>query len=646
MTVKSDLIKNADQFVDAVAELIASGIYDENSLRTLIKPLGEAQLAAGRFTDDMGEQLDVLRTELDDPETSNSRRRDILVDLLEVLSGRKILKRRECISDLSNVLGPNNAKSWREFQNDRRAMDAKIATGDVDPEIARRAKASVREIEAIYEEKAAKVRQLSELEVSVKTEREAGRMSPQRAARLDTLFPELRTHLDTPIDADAATLAAADMRLRELLEIVTRTMSDSSGACEFPSGSRAAAVSHFLVELKAAAVTEITASGISAAERAALDRAGVVVVQSSSTLDANASDTDVIELERETIRETAIELKDFHLREHVMLIEPAWPTPRVERRDPNAVAYVGGPAARPAVEAACTQRGLALGPPNKRGVDPALFRWETLWAAHVAVFDLSVPLGSPQLAATCYELGIALALGRPVVVLSRAGQTPPFDVDLEPVVISGDASDVEAIGEAIDLALYLPQRRALASSVGTTVEFATANVPGYLGANDPAPTDPLTTRRLVRDAIARARSTRQLVCLPPWPASYPDPKSPRCFHVMAFRAALDWTVTAVSRACKSAGITYVRGDRVLEPNIVMSIWQELCIATHVVVDITTLNANVFLELGMAHTIGRNVFVIGRDPASISAIPTLAKTRVHGYDEQSLAGVLARLFETR
>ena len=115
---------------------------------------------------------------------------------------------------------------------------------------------------------------------------------------------------------------------------------------------------------------------------------------------------------------------------------------------------------------------------------------------------------------------------------------------------------------------------------------------------------------------------------------------------MAFRAALDWTVTAVSRACKSAGITYVRGDRVLEPNIVMSIWQELCIATHVVVDITTLNANVFLELGMAHTIGRNVFVIGRDPASISAIPTLAKTRVHGYDEQSLAGVLARLFETR
>ncbi|MDZ4828739.1 MAG: hypothetical protein SGJ09_00895, partial [Phycisphaerae bacterium] len=58
---------------------------------------------------------------------------------------------------------------------------------------------------------------------------------------------------------------------------------------------------------------------------------------------------------------------------------------------------------------------------------------------------------------------------------------------------------------------------------------------------------------------------------------------------------------------------------------------------------TTLNANVFLELGMAHTVGRSVLVIGQDPAAIAAIPTLAKTRVFGYSKESLGNVLDRFF---
>ncbi len=643
MTKRDDPVKTVEQFADAIAILVESGLYDETTLGSLVKPLGEAQLAAGGFTPEMGERLDALRVEIDDPNTTQSWRRDVLIELLEVLADRKFIKRRECLSDFGNVLGPNNAKLWREFQRDRRELDARIAAGGVATERAAAARASARAVEFEFETKAKKAKQLSELEAQLKTDRESGRISPQRAARLDTLFPEIRAHLDTPLDADDATVAAADMRLRELLDIVLRTMSEPSGGDAFPTESRAARLSRHLVELKESAVAAITSPRLREGERALLDRAGTVVVQSASTLESHSSDAEAVALEREVVRETALELNDYQVREHLMLIEPVWPTPRSQRRDPNAVTFAGTGAERAALNVACNKRGLALGPASKRGTDPAVFRWEELWSAHVAAFDLSAQPGSIELAASCYELGIALALGRPVVVFASADRAPPFDLDLAPVILRGDDSDAELIGDALDQAMYAPQRRGLASSVRATVQFARKRLAEVREEADTDDPDPLVSRRLLGDAIGRSSAPRQLLCLPPWPAEYPDPAAPRAFHVMPFRATLDWTVSVVSNACKSAKIAYIRGDRVFEPNIVASIWEEICRATHVVADITTLNANVFLELGMAHTVGRSVLVIGQDPAAIAAIPTLAKTRVFGYSKESLGNVLDRFF---
>ncbi len=59
-------------------------------------------------------------------------------------------------------------------------------------------------------------------------------------------------------------------------------------------------------------------------------------------------------------------------------------------------------------------------------------------------------------------------------------------------------------------------------------------------------------------------------------------------------------------------VEYIRGDHVLDADIIRSIWDNLCQATHVLVDLTGLNANVALELGIAHTLGRNVLLVSQD----------------------------------
>ena len=60
------------------------------------------------------------------------------------------------------------------------------------------------------------------------------------------------------------------------------------------------------------------------------------------------------------------------------------------------------------------------------------------------------------------------------------------------------------------------------------------------------------------------------------------------------------------------------------------IWDNLCQASHLVVDLTGLNANVALELGIAHALGRNVLLITQDSVEQVHFPSLAKLRVHRY----------------
>ena len=90
----------------------------------------------------------------------------------------------------------------------------------------------------------------------------------------------------------------------------------------------------------------------------------------------------------------------------------------------------------------------------------------------------------------------------------------------------------------------------------------------------------------------------------------------------------------------------MRGDRAEGREIIESIWQEICIATHVTVDLSGVNLNVCLELGIADAIGRRTLLIreqGSDGRLQKALP-VAKRRCLAYarDTGSAPGFAAEV----
>jgi hypothetical protein len=123
------------------------------------------------------------------------------------------------------------------------------------------------------------------------------------------------------------------------------------------------------------------------------------------------------------------------------------------------------------------------------------------------------------------------------------------------------------------------------------------------------------------------------ILLPRWPGRYPDPGERRCFAVMPFREGPNRAYAVIEEAAREAGIHPVRGDVAEGQQIIESIWQELCAATHVTVDLTELNPNVCLELGIAHTLGRPTWLIraeGTERRLGAKLPGVAKWRCHTY----------------
>jgi hypothetical protein len=117
---------------------------------------------------------------------------------------------------------------------------------------------------------------------------------------------------------------------------------------------------------------------------------------------------------------------------------------------------------------------------------------------------------------------------------------------------------------------------------------------------------------------------------PVWPPAYPEPGKQRLFHVMPFRP--EWSDAAadrVEKACRERNVQYVRGDRVADANVIRSIWQEISRASHVLADLTGFNANVALELGIAHALGRPTLTIAQG-ADFKPFAAIAKLRFQLY----------------
>lgn len=57
----------------------------------------------------------------------------------------------------------------------------------------------------------------------------------------------------------------------------------------------------------------------------------------------------------------------------------------------------------------------------------------------------------------------------------------------------------------------------------------------------------------------------------------------------------------------------IRADNLFEPSVIIDdIWREINKAEIVIADISIHNANVFYEIGIAHTLGKRVILIRKD----------------------------------
>jgi len=124
------------------------------------------------------------------------------------------------------------------------------------------------------------------------------------------------------------------------------------------------------------------------------------------------------------------------------------------------------------------------------------------------------------------------------------------------------------------------------------------------------------------------------------PLDYKEKKN-TVFVLMPFNE--DWsenTYALIKEAGEATGINVLRADDFFEPNIIMDdIWININQSSLILADISVHNANVFYELGIAHTIGKKVIMI-KQKNDISAPFDIKAWR---YIEYELMPIQAKRF---
>jgi hypothetical protein len=466
---------------------------------------------------------------------------------------------------------------------------------------------------------------------------QAGEFTPERQQALETVLDELGAILrDNPDDLPGMMSRMA--RVRDL-------MGRMGGAVEAPTyeggpspaGSRAETVSRLLQGVKRYLVIEGTRPNKTSAEHEAVQELFVRAARLGTAINQAAGDDEAVYgLERESVRKLALDVRSYHLLNHLTLARPVWPAPPVVA-DANGIFFSGGAELEQLLGQVCEARRLTVLNPSS-GKDYAGARWADLRRCNVAVFDFTVE--QPEaLAPIAYELGIALALGRNVVVAAGPSAVP-FDVDIVPLQLPGDADDGARLAVAVEDALYGQQRGGGDTSVPEAIEYAKQvfgpqasrfEIRHTLELLEQASTDPVKVSQVMPELLGYGGREAPIPIHPAWPGIYPEPGARRCFHIMPF--SLDWSdaVMAVAMAaCEEASCDYVRGDAVRDARIIRSIWDEIGRASHLLVDLTGFNANVALELGIAHALGRETLIVGQDDTVDRLFPSLAKVRVQRY----------------
>ena len=544
--------------------------------------------------------------------------------------------------DVSSTNGDASRKERSELISDDRAIEELLARAE---QAANNSELNVTPVPAPDDDTSELRHQMSALREMYQGLIASGQITSERQTFLTSILAELEEILGSPAPGLADKQIRAT-RVQQLLAQMSEALLKPSRAqpLEAPEAcSSRAALTELHANLHRYVITETSAGLLTGEEGKALMALMGRLRGSREALANLPSSADSVKVETEVLRPLALEIRNFSLRHHLTLAQPVWPSRAVGQHG-NALFYSGGSHVGALVAQVCADRELrCLVPQADR--EPASLRWDQLRESAVAVFDFtgykraaSLEEASP-ISAVAYELGIALALGRAAIVVAIDGQDLPFDLDVEPVCLKNDDSDVAMMSAAFDRALYGLQRGAAGTSVKSSVKYLRDRFAGHPSPHvrmsletleDEATADPIKARYLITSTCGFLGAEALQILLPAWPGQYPDASSRRCFHVTAFGPTwANSTRRLVGEACGSQ-IEYIRGDGVLAPDILRSIWDEICRATHIVVDLTGLNANVVLELGIAHTLGRNVLLISQDQQIERYFRAIAKHRIHPY----------------
>ena len=479
------------------------------------------------------------------------------------------------------------------------------------------------------------------------------KVSSDRAETIRGVMGQLESILSGDED-DPQSLLDKGQRLRGLIDTQIESAHYlSHGLPRPPDGSRAAELVELSWSLRRYLLEEMNRSGKGADEsKEALDlniQAGKV---DKRIYEVGDDDARAVTVDQEELRPLALAVRRFSARMCPMIAQPIWSTARVPI-DTTAAFCSGSSDLRRRLSKICNRIGLSLmGEPKGESIANA--RWKQLQKAMITIFDFRVEEG-PALAAVAYELGIALTLGKPLVVVSRKERPLPFDVEVDPVTLSGDPHDDVKLALAIDQSIVWTYPRKRAKEFFITLDHVLAKYPRpqpdtyvdqtlRLLADQSKDRDPLTVNRTLAKFVDFLNDGTTVLIHPTWSPVYPKADHQSLFHVMPFRPVwADEAAMVTRRMCKAMDIDYVRGDEVEDPNVIRSIWEQIAQATHIVADLTGFNANVALELGIAHTLGRTTLLVGQGDTVEQLFPMIAKLRVHSYQVPDDLGALLRDF---
>ncbi|MEZ4849185.1 MAG: hypothetical protein R3B93_11320 [Bacteroidia bacterium] len=215
-----------------------------------------------------------------------------------------------------------------------------------------------------------------------------------------------------------------------------------------PIGSRAAELKEFSWVLRRFLIEEMSRPNKGPAESKKLLELNIQAVKVDKRIyEAGADDEFAKLVEKDEFRPFVQSVRAFSARSYSMLATPIWPVSRSSIQS-QKVYYSGSVERKNMVANACGKLGLSLFETSS-GQHVANTRWKQIQSAITTVFDLGLNEG-PELSAITYELGIALTLGKPIVILATPENPPPFDVDLEALILAGNSKEEEKLVAAID----------------------------------------------------------------------------------------------------------------------------------------------------------------------------------------------------